>query len=536
MINKLSTSSARPAALAQLARAIEASQGEIRHQANQLEAAVSRYLRTCAEYPTPGLDGLAAEIYELCRQQTELQLWVAEVRNRFSRADEGGVWTEIAKLVAYAGTSPRNAARVGFAVIGGVAALRSPGEAQLRALLKDLTLSWATYQLERSLALIDGGSYVGGPYGALVVLPLALPGLLGGGFTVATLTVVDAWPRVLWSAEDADDIVHLFDQGLWITAVGANDPDRLRPIFKHLEAIDRQLRAHIGAFTEPRPPGQAERPGLHPDGRLDVTATDMFEDKYRLERPDGTFLSSVGALLNGDHSLISGYLGEQVSMAEVTPGSYVIGINGLSPENMTVAPNGLVSVGATAFGGDPQANPYYRHVRERFTAYIEQLPPNSTLHLAGHSMGGGMIFLLLNDPAMQELLLARGVTLGSVTTLGAVRPDPPNDMIPPRQLRAEAARLFDGAEIRHYVDTDDALALNVGAGHAGYADVIMLDNGTIDAAVEAHITYDLASFAGLPPDLQVLPFATDPAAFRLFPRVPPPPPPVEEPPTIILAA
>lgn len=536
MINKLSTSSARPEALVQLARTIEASQGEIRHQANQLDAAVSRYLATCTEYRTPGLDGLTAEIYELCRQLTELQLWVVEVRNRFSRADETSAWLGMVGLGRYVGANPRAAAQVGFAILGVVTAPRSPGEAQQRALLNDLTLAWATYQLQRSLALLDGATYVAGPYGALVVLPLALPGLLSGGFTIAALTVVGAWPRVLSSAEDADDIVHLFDHSFWRTVVGENDPERLRPIFGHIEAIDRQLRAHIGAFTAPRPPDQAERPSLHPDGRLDVAATDMFADKYRLERPDGTFLSSVGALLNGNHSPISGYLGEQVSMAELSPGSYVIGINGLSPENMTVAPNGLIAVHATAFDGDREANPYYRHVRERFTTYIEQLPPNSTLHLAGHSMGGGMIFLLLNDPAMQDLLLARGVTLGSVTTLGAVRPDPPNDAIPPRQLRAEAARLFDGAEIRHYVDSDDALARNVGAGHAGYPDVIMLDNGTIDASVTAHTTYDLESFADLPPDLQVLPFATDPATFRLFPRVPPPPPPIEEPPTIVLAA
>lgn len=535
MINQLSTSSARPAALIQLARTIDASQGEIRHQANQLEAAASRYLRNCTEYPTPGLDGLAAAIYDLCRQLTELQLWVVEVRNRFSQADEGNVWTDLSEGATYATANPGNFLRATFITIAALTAPRTPGEAAIRDLLKAWAWDWATFQLLKGIRRLDNASYVGGLKGMVCVLPLATPDLLAGGFVMTALIVVGQWPQLLAEPADPDDPLNLFARGFWVEVFSNTHKDRLLELAHHIEALDRQIRAEIGAFTAPRPPGAAERLDFRSDDRLNVSAEAVFGPPGQQPAPDGLLTPGMGSLLNGAHSLISGSLHEQVSMAETTPGNYVIGINGLSPENMTVTLNGLVSVIMTAYGSDPEANPYYRYVRERLFAYIDQIAPNSTLNLAGHSMGGGMIFLLMKDQAVLERLAAKGITFGSITTIGAVRPVNA-DEIPPPHLRSDLAHLFARAEIRHYVDTDDALALNVGAGHAGYANVIPLDNGVIDDPTAAHTGYTQESFQSLPPELQVLPYLVDPVTFQLYERTPPPPPPIEEPPTIILAA
>jgi hypothetical protein len=70
--------------------------------------------------------------------------------------------------------------------------------------------------------------------------------------------------------------------------------------------------------------------------------------------------------------------------------------------------------------------------------------------------------------------------------------------------------------VRIYVDKEDKLALNVGAGHMDGANqampnVSMLDNGNLDGATTAHTSYySRAGYAGLPRELQGLPFHVDP--------------------------
>ncbi|WP_416181118.1 lipase family protein, partial [Chloroflexus sp.] len=177
-------------------------------------------------------------------------------------------------------------------------------------------------------------------------------------------------------------------------------------------------------------------------------------------------------------------------------------------------------------------NAYYHTVRERVVSLIEQLPAGSTLHLAGHSMGGGMCILLSNDPVVQAALAQRQIQLASVTTLGAVRPTGEWDDVPTVINNQPVT-------VRHYVDSDDTLAKAVGAGHddTRYRDTVYeLNNHQLDQPSVAHSAYETFDYTRLPEEAQVLPFMVDPAHFQLLaipalPALPPVEPEwVQEPP------
>jgi hypothetical protein len=192
-------------------------------------------------------------------------------------------------------------------------------------------------------------------------------------------------------------------------------------------------------------------------------------------------------------------------------GDYRISIAGLDPQQPG-ALNNFEAVALTA-GGVAEGNHYYEEVRARFLADLERIPPGSVLHLQGHSMGGGMCMLLRDDPLVQAQLSAAGVVVGSLITFGAVRPAGAAGV----GQRRERGDPFAHAEERHYVNSDDSLARNVGAGHAGRANVILLDNGAVDEPAAAHGNYDdPAIYAGLPPELQRMPLEVDPESHTVY--------------------
>jgi hypothetical protein len=69
--------------------------------------------------------------------------------------------------------------------------------------------------------------------------------------------------------------------------------------------------------------------------------------------------------------------------------------------------------------------------------------------------------------------------------------------------------------VRIYVDPEDGLAMNVGAGHLTsdglpMPNVYFINDGNLSGATEAHTTYDNPQkYANLPEELQTLPFQAD---------------------------
>jgi hypothetical protein len=132
-------------------------------------------------------------------------------------------------------------------------------------------------------------------------------------------------------------------------------------------------------------------------------------------------------------------------------------------------------------------------------------------------MGGGMAMMLLNDPEVQAALISGRYTLRSVVLYGAVRPmDVHFNGIPPTEPSELAPTLFEGTEVRIYVDPEDGLAMNVGAGHMTsdglpMPNVYFVDDGNLSGATDAHISYwNSEKYANLPEELQTLPFHVDP--------------------------
>lgn len=234
--------------------------------------------------------------------------------------------------------------------------------------------------------------------------------------------------------------------------------------------------------------------------------------------------------VHGAYTAISYAAGEQVVLERLNAeGAYRLSVAGLDPSKPG-APNNLAAVMQTA---DYRAYQYYYYlyVRERLFAAIERIPPGSELHLQGHSMGGGMVLLLREDPEVWRRLREAQITVPSLTIYGAVVPTYA-DLRP--QLPDDSA--FANATLRAYVHTSDSLALNVGAGYEGYAEVLMVGGLEIDAPAAAHVDYASEdNYRDLPDELKVLPYTIDPAAYeRTIPlRAPIPDVPEEEPPVVI---
>lgn len=335
-------------------------------------------------------------------------------------------------------------------------------------------------------------------------------------------------PRLPAMISNPADIPKLLESGFWLDAFQYLSLDEIRALVIYLEQANRETRASLMLRPLTRP---TVGPEAEPHGQASVT--DVFPPLECMVDSSQPYRITPGAMQATAHSLISPYFGEEVRAAQIGEDTYLVGISGLNLDNMAYGPNGLVSVIETASGKERlEHNAYYHTVRERVVSLIEQLPAGSTLHLAGHSMGGGMCILLSNDPVVQAALAQRQIQLASVTTLGAVRPTGEWDDVPTVINNQPVT-------VRHYVDSDDTLAKAVGAGHddTRYRDTVYeLNNHQLDQPSVAHSAYETFDYTRLPEEAQVLPFMVDPAHFQLLaipalPALPPVEPEwVQEPP------
>lgn len=329
---------------------------------------------------------------------------------------------------------------------------------------------------------------------------------------IGAVAGLSAAPRLPEIIQSPTDILALTESGFWIDAFQYLTLAEMRELVTNLEQLDAQVRRDLMLWVSIRP---AAGPEAEPDGQAVVT--DVFPPLEDQTNPQQPYRVSPAALQANAHGLISSYYGEEVRAAQVGKDEFAIGINGLSLNNMPVGTNGLVSVIDTVAGKEYiEQNRYYQTVIGRVLRLINELPEGSTLHLTGHSMGGGMCILLSNDPRVQAALAQRNIQLASVTTLGAVRPQGEWDDVPP---------VINGqpVTVRHYVDSDDKLALSVGAGHQDeqYRDAVyMLDNNRINQPMIVHGAYQDADYTQLPETTQTLPFTVDPTYFRLV-EIPP---------------
>jgi dienelactone hydrolase len=348
---------------------------------------------------------------------------------------------------------------------------------------------------------------------------LVVPLLLACGIDVAALSVVSDARRIAGgTVHEPADLLDQVMQSFWNCSMHRIDPLVLQRLAAVLDRLNRRVCPTLDSCSVERPPSAVEPPADLFRRTVLVGPYDVFPARHVLTLPDGRMALRPGAAMDGMHAMISGFRNEQVSLARIDQDAYLVGVFGLDPKNMAVSPNGLEAVIQTGFYAEREQNHYYTYVRERVLDHLAALPAGSAVHITGHSMGGGMILLLLNDRQVQRSLRDRGQTIASVVTYGAVRPnDPDSDEVPQPAPEDPAFVVFDGVQVRHYVDPEDRLAMNVGAGHIDYADVYFIDNGIVDDPVAAHTSYHAGqySFAG---DEALLPYTINPAYFELFNR------------------
>lgn len=367
--------------------------------------------------------------------------------------------------------------------------------AAVQAATQDLDdIAWTSVGLALLLSLREMNRRLSGsvPAQALVLADVVAdlaPLVLVAGVGLVFLNTLDP------------DIPAVYHREFWIASQEHVPPGLFHAITSEIDALARTVTgvAGLGGHVRPQP---LQRDA---DGRvLNVAFDDAVPIEQRLPLADGTYALRPGVLMSGEQRIISYYRNEQVTLVRLNANDFVVGICGLDPKNMAFGPNGTNAVIDTAYGSDPLRNPYYVYVRDEFLRYIELIPPGSNVHLAGHSMGGGMATQLLGDPAVLAALAARNLMPQSLTTVGAVRPE-----AKPGSLPADITE-------RHYVDPDDELAMNVGAGHVGYPGVVFIDDGDLTDPAAAHSGYADADYSALPADLGLLPYTVDPAHYAVY--------------------
>jgi len=527
----MTISSARPAALTRYARATDASATRLENEAHRLAGILSHFAARCTEYRVSATDGLAGRLSVAARDQASLATWTVEVARAFTVADTraAAAATLRAQVIRWMCDH-----RVHMSLPAGLGQLIEL--VRRRPELAGEVWNGIALMLDYHLAEIERVMQVHGPAWTTQIPSLvarmgpslALMGMLAGGTVVAS----DATRWMAQPITSPADVFELAHSSVWGLMYRPVDEGRMRSITARLDRIHLAVCGTLGTCSHPRPPEFAE-PLLDPArGILDVPLEAMYDPgTVRHRGADGRLYISPQALMYGEHSLIGSYSGEQVRLARVGAHEYAFGISGLDVANAQ-GPNNFYAVALTSQGNASSENRYFAYVREQLLGHLERLPEGSTLHLAGHSMGGGMVMLALNDPEVQQRLREGNFTVGSVTTFGAVRPNRPrvND-VPPETPSTLAGPLFADTVVNHYVDTDDALALNVGAGHdpRRFANVHLLDDRDIDDPRVAHLSYDTSSYRGLPAAAQVLPFAIDPTYHEVYAPIPPARPPAPSP-------
>lgn len=514
----MTTSSARPDALVRYARVTGAGATRLEAAASRLALILSHFTARCTEYAVPETEGLAARLASAAQGEAELATWTSRVAESFRTADR-----DTAALTA-------RQIQLGHWIVANRlhTLVLPPAARELYELLSTSELAqdaaWDTIALalDNCLTLAELIIEESGDLWPLYIpllISVLTPILLTLGLSASTVVVVSDSSR--WLTEPVQhpaDVIKLFQESFWRLMYHPIDEPRLLSITARLDRLNRALCGTLGTCTRPRPPAHAEplRDPFH--GTRDVAVTDMFDPTtIRHQGSDGRLYLGPETLMQGHHSLISYYADEQVRLARVGAQEYAVGIAGLDPGNASGS-NNFHSVARTATGHTDE-NAYFDSVKSQFLDHLQRLPDGSTLHLAGHSMGGGMIMLMLNDPEVQRQLRAGNHTVASVTTFGAVRPDDRRaNGVPPDEPAPLSAPLYADTIVNHYVDADDALALNVGAGHnpERFANVHILDDGRITDPQVAHSSYDQPVYSALPPEAQVLPFTVDPAYFEVY--------------------
>ncbi|HMQ30081.1 MAG TPA: hypothetical protein PKD53_05100 [Chloroflexaceae bacterium] len=486
------SSSARPAELARYSRAGAAVGAQVEAEARRLEAALAPFFDRCREYGVPAAGDLVARVAGYGRREAELAAWAGDVGDGFRRADAG-------QARPMFGPPPPPAGRLAEA------RRRAMWNAEARRLIA------LTRMIRSHITLYGRGWALRNP-GALVAL-----GAIGGEHlgTVAGLTI--AGDRTRSAAQPVDGAEERLVQllhGVWYESMAHLDPAQFRALGAELDALKLALAGPVTPGQAGARAGDQREAVVNPrTGALDVVAGQAFVSALCAARPGAPFRPGPADAMAGDHSGISYFPGEQVRLERLNgaTGEYRVSIAGLDP-NKPGVPNNFEAVALTAQGAGA-GNHYYEHVKARVLADLARIPPGSTLHLQGHSMGGGMALLLRDDPEVRRAVAAAGVTVGSLITFGAVRPKGPAGEPPD----AGPGDPFAGAVERHYVNADDSLALNVGAGHASDPSVIMLDNGRLDEPTGAHSAYgNHESYAGLPPELLAMPYVVDPATYVAY--------------------
>ena len=476
-----------------------ASQGDqIAAEGRHLAAALSRLTATCHEYPLGGIAALGDRVQPLGRRDAEIAGWLRGVAEAFVAADS-------ASAPPPPGPAPAPLSLRHLAVDISVEIIDSAAwNTAARRLLGCLRFINTT-------AALSGDHLWGAGAGADFVKAQLTASLLA----IGGLIMLEDGPR--WPAESVDspdDMLKLLEQGFWNLAFHRVAPDLLLALAGEIEGLNRRTCADLGACVKPRP-AKLDEAKLTPQQLFRGAKADPATGELTL--PAWSMMTK-----DDEHSAISSYQGEQISLFRIGRDEYLFAICGLDLLNMSASPNGLAAVIQTATEPDPMANPYYRLIRARFLTYLGRIPPGSTLNMSGHSMGGGMTMLLLNDPEVQAALASGGYTLRSVVLYGAVRPlDPAHNGIPPGRPSDLSRTILAGTEVRVYVDREDKLALNVGAGHMADVDrplpnVHLIDNGELSSATEAHTSYwSPEKYADLPVELQDLPFHVDPRYWEL---------------------
>jgi hypothetical protein len=517
-------SAASPERLAGYQRAGDAATVRVEAAARYIEAALGPFRARCVEYPLYATEQLEARLFAHALHESELVGHVAATARAFQAADSGWLGLLLPGLMRAwrqreqrGRDAPRHLSRVLTDELHRrlVPNMPEPSLTQIVAGYKSTHWNRAALRL---IIIARSTNQQFEQRGSR--WPLALPQLVQAfalpsvfcGAEIASLIVVGDLLR--WGTQPIDapnDLLYLTLQGLWYESMAHIDPRLFQALSAELDRLNLQTCAELGRCAPTgRPEDHAERVVDAQTGALDVTVGAVFELSGSSDAP---FAPQVAESMRGDHSAISYQPGEQVRLERLNAsrGDYRISIAGLDPQQPG-ALNNFEAVALTA-GGVAEGNHYYEEVRARFLADLERIPPGSVLHLQGHSMGGGMCMLLRDDPLVQAQLSAAGVVVGSLITFGAVRPAGPAGA-DQRRARGDP---FAHAEERHYVNSDDSLARNVGAGHAGRANVILLDNGAVDEPAAAHGNYDDPEiYAGLPPELQRMPFEVDPESHTVY--------------------
>jgi hypothetical protein len=339
--------------------------------------------------------------------------------------------------------------------------------------------------------------------GRLAVVPPVFDVVLGVniGATVLGIGALSVGGDVVhWAQQPirgSDDIAELAQRSFWSQAFPHIEPDLRLTLGARFDALN--IRFNLGGHGRDHDSGPRE-------------------------------CAPPSSQAPGAYRAISYEPGEQLVLEQLNgSGDYRVSIAGFDP-NKPGAPNNATAV-MLASDYSPADNHYYHHVRARLFEALRDIPPGSRLHLQGHSLGGAMCLMLWNDPEVRRRLQQAEIVVPSLTTYGAVIPK--QVTINPPLPEGDP---FAGTAFRAYVHASDSLALNVGAGYAGFDAVQLTGVELIDAPADAHTDYaNPERYAGLPPELLELPYVVDPEHYERsipgLPSQPGPYTPVEAPPS-----